>query len=314
MRRGGLACSALALSLLAPAEGTALSGFAPEARTLWLELGGTHWAADSQYAGPFGLGELGYEDGRDIGDRIPLSIDEDGGRFRSSTAFVAARVTPIASLSLGAYFPYLQVSELELPSTRTRTVGTGDAHVWAAYHAPPFGERVATTIAFHAKVPTTRASFESLSVPLSEGQVDLAVEQQTSWRPVAGLQISGSLLWRYRFAVERKTGGTQVRVKPGNETEVSVEVAGAPHPLLWLRATYAALFAQASEDRTVRGFVSAVEQRQVHNVELGAYFSFGDAIRVDGLALDAWVRHPLGGVDFLRGPSVGGGLAYTLPW
>ncbi|MFT6395298.1 MAG: hypothetical protein ACJAYU_000040 [Bradymonadia bacterium] len=36
--------------------------------------------------------------------------------------------------------------------------------------------------------------------------------------------------------------------------------------------------------------------------------------KADGIALDAWYRHPLGGVDYLRGGSVGLGLAYGFNW
>lgn len=301
--------------VFAPCSANAISGFAPQAQSAWVEFGWSNWSADSQYAGPFSPGELSYDGGVSLGDRVPISIDEDGGTFSSTSLYLSFRITPVARFSYGAYFPIQQVSVLELPSTRTTTAGTGDVFAWIAYELSRT-ERVGVSLFGHVKVPTTQTTFESLTVPLSEGQVDIAVEQQTTFAPIPQLHISGRLLWRYRFQVEQEVGGSGVTIKPGNETELGIEFAGAPQRDLWLRATYNGLFAQTSEDRTVAEFIGPRERRQLHTAEFGAYVNFGRWIheKTDGIALDAWYRHPLGGVDYLRGDAVGIGLAYGFNW
>lgn len=216
---------------------------------------------------------------------------------------------------MGGYFPFRQTSVLEIPSTRTTTVGTGDIFAWLAYEVLA-SERVGVSLSSHVKVPTTQTSFESLSVPLSEGQTDLGVAQTTTFSPISRLQLSARILWRYRFDVEQEIGDATVRIKPGNETELTAEIGGAAHRDLWLRATYTGLFAETSEDRSVDQLIAPRERRQLHTAELGAYVGFGRWIHqsLDGVALDTWYRHPLGGVDYLHGPSVGVGLAFGIDW
>ena len=300
---------------MTPDSAYAISGFAPSARSAWAELGWSRWAADSQYAGPFGAGELSYDGGVDIGERVPISIDEDGGTFVNTSLSLSVRVTPVRGFSVGAHFPIRQTSVLELPSTRTTTVGTGDVFSWLAYQVAAT-DHVGVSLSTHVKIPTTQATFESLSVPLSEGQTDIAFAQTTTFAPIDRLQLSARLLWRYRFAVKEELGGSVTRIKPGNETELTAEIGGAAHRDVWIRATYSGLFAETSEDRTVPTFIGARERRQLHNAELGAYVNFGRWIHAstDGMAVDAWYRHPLGGVDYLRGPSYGFGLAYGFDW
>ncbi|MFT6395297.1 MAG: hypothetical protein ACJAYU_000039 [Bradymonadia bacterium] len=102
-------------------------------------------------------------------------------------------MTQVERFSDGAYFPIQQTSVLELPSTRTTTAGTRDVFAWMAYEISET-ERVGVSLLGHVKIPTTQTSFESLTVPLSEGQADVAVEQQTTFAPTPQLHISGRLL------------------------------------------------------------------------------------------------------------------------
>ena len=305
----GIAVGAL---LLLSSPAAAIDGFVAEPG-LWAKVGWSTWSANEQYVGPFGQGELSFGGGRQLGDTVPISVDEGGGTFRTRSFTLDLRVDPTERLALGAHLSLWQTSVLELSTVRTTTNGTGDLYGYVSYALAPFDADVGTRIALLYKIPTTQTTFESLSVPLSEGQVDLGVEQSTSWRFAPRAMFSVRLAWRYRFAVEEDRGGTPVQIKPGNEAELGVEIAGDPLRSVWLRAGYNGMWAETSEDRTVTSLIGPRERRQIHNVELGMYWSFGALVApptsgtqsaLRGLALDTWARYPLGGRRLSAGAGV----------
>ena len=313
---GGAACAVVLLATLTAGPVSGTSGFVPSAGSIWVKIGYSFWSADERFAGPLNSADLSFDGGRDPGDRVPLKLDVEGANFTTQSIALNLEVTPVDRFVVGLYFPVFQRTEFDQATIRVITQGTGDLFGYAGVQLTPPGLAIGSSLYLHAKLPTTEVSFEDLSVPLSEGQVDLAVEQVTTWAIRHNLHLSGRLLYRVRFEVEQTVGDSVGRFKPGNETELGLEIGGAPTPALWLRASWNALLASATQDRSIEGDFLAIEQREVHNLEVGAYLQFGHWVAEDlrGVALDAWLRHPAAGSDYPVGPSFGIGLAYGFNW
>lgn len=298
-------------------------GFVPSEGSVWTAVAFERWSADERYAGPFGpdpafrgLDPANPGPQVEPGDTVPIKLDLPESRFATEAVIAKLRVAPLERLLVAVSFPAYRRSVFEQTGTRVTTEGTSDVFATAGYQLTPRGQAVGSALYAHVKVPTTEIELGDLSVPLSEGQVDLGVEQATTWAALPQLHITGSLLFRYRFEGSARVGGTKARVKPGDEMEAGIEVGGAPVQRVWIKTGYRGLWATASEDRTLANDIRPIEKRQIHWWQVGAYLSFGGwlAPALDGLALDLGLRYPLGGVDYLRGVAWSAGLAYGFDW
>jgi len=307
---------ALLIAAVLYSSSAAAQGFLPPEGTIWVKVGYTSWSADERYAGPFNPEDLRYDGGTEPGTAIPIKLDSEGSSFSSLSLGLNLQIVPIERFVIGAYFPVYQVSEFTQSDIVTTTTGTGDVFAYLGYQLTPEGIDIGNTMFLHLKLPTTEAELEDLSVPLSEGQLDLALESATTWALLPNLHLTGRLLYRWRTEATSQVGDVTARIKPGNETEVGIELGGAPTSWLWIRGGYRGLFASTQEDRTVANDILALEQRQIQSLEAGVYFQFGHWISpaIAGLALDTWYRHPVAGVDYLRGGMFGVGLAYGVNW
>ena len=294
-------------------------GYIPPAGTLWMAAGWEAWHARERFAGPFGA-DLNYRglDGQgpqlETGAPVPLKLDDPTAAYRTLAAVVKVRVVPLPRFMLRAALPVYQVSTFSQSGSRVTTRGSGDLFAFLGYQLTPYDGPVWTSLYLHAKFPTTRAQLGDLSVPLSEGQVDIGPEHATTWAILPQLWLTGRLQYRHRFEVVSRVGGTRVRIKPGDEFEAGLEVGGAPADWLWLQARYRGLWAAASEDRTLPSDHRALEKRQIHWLAADVYLKFGAWLSpaLDQLALDGKLQYPLCGVDFLRGVTYSLALAYQL--
>lgn len=299
------------------------SGFVPPQGNVWMSAAFERWSADERYAGPFGAdaGFRGLDPDNpgspiESGDVVPIKLDVPESRSSSEAVVVKLRVAPLERVLTGVTLPAYQRSVFEQTGTRVTTAGTGDVFLVAGYQLTPRDLAVGSALYAEAKLPTTQLEVEDLSVPLSEGQVDLGVEQATTWAVLPALHVTGRLLLRHRFEADAQVGGTRARIKPGDEMEAGVEVGGEPVRRVWLKTGYRGLWATASEDRTLARHIRPIEKRQIHWWQAGAYLGFGGWLgqALDGLALDLAFRYPLGGVDYLRGIAWSAGLAYGFDW
>lgn len=308
-RRGALAALSLALALVAvvsPARrGQAVSGYLPGPGTVWAKLGWFRWQADERWAGTFTTGAR-------AGSTVPI----DPGAARSAFDYWAltldAQVVPVERLVVGLFVPVHQRLSLRRDGDELVAEGLGDVALYAGYQVTPRGLEVASTFFVHVRIPGPPARLPGIPFPASEGQVDLGIENVSTWSITRDLHLSGRLGYRIRLPSER---AAQLG-DPGDETELGLELGGAPARRLWLRAGWAALFgrAQAVDPEVFGG--QAIFQREVHALEVGAYLQVGDWISDASapLSVDAWYRHPIGGRDYPVGGSFGVGLSYYWSW
>ena len=88
----------------------------------------------------------------------------------------------------------------------------GDARLKGAYQLNEDGP-VYTTLAIHVKIPTSSLPTAFETIPLGDGQWDLALEQTTTWALTPGVHADLRLLFRHRFPFE---DGERI-LKPGEE-------------------------------------------------------------------------------------------------
>lgn len=284
---------------------TFASGFVAPEGTIWMKVDYSRWTADSKFAGLF---DRDLRNGVDLGDRIPFD-SSTGGEFESDSIALSFNVVPLARWEIGGYIPFWQRSKFSDLAFSTVTTGTGDFRFYTGYQIANL-ENVATTVRAHVKIPTTTLPTEFDSVPLSEGQYDVAIEQTTTWAPASALHLTLGTLIRKRFAFTDENR----ELKPGDEAELTFEVGGSPLiSNLWIKAGYRGLWSTGNEDRSSQGAVTLSERRIVHELNVGAYVEWGSWIgeSLRGLAVDGGFVHAFDGTDFPAGPSWSVGLAYS---
>lgn len=300
----------MATVLVLPSLVAAQSAAPAGAGKLWLQAAMSYSQSDQRFAGPYRQGDLDYDGGRDVGDRIPISVDEDGGSFRllSGSLTLQAGLTP--RLTVGAYFPFWQSSLLALESIEVLRTGAGDLWTHAAYLLTPFAWRVKVAAVAELKIPLSRADFRVLSVPLSEGQTDVAAGAIGTWE-VGRAQLSAGLRYRYRAPVSTTVGAVALDVKPGDELEAHAEFGIAALPSLWLSAGWRSTWARVARQRALALEWEPTERRRLHAVEAGVYWTFLRSPALSSqLALSTFARVPVAGADMLSGPLVMVGLAW----
>lgn len=290
--------------LLVPREVMA-SGFVGEQGSVWVKLAYRSWQADETFAGP---NDRSLSDGIELGDRIVFD-PTTGGELRMQALEVQVEGVPYPGLKTGVYAPVVQQIVFENRNFETVTTGTGDVRPYVGYQLTPDGASAATTIHLRAKIPTTEIAVSSASVPLSEGQFDVGIDQTTSWRPVDRFELTLRTLFRYRAAGELPNSGEQY--KPGNETVIDVSAGGEPVESLWIQAMYSGLWSTGWESRE-SGTAGRSDFRMVQNAGAGVYWSFGDLLggAAEGLALDGAVVVPWTGRDYPAGPMWSAGVAW----
>jgi hypothetical protein len=296
---------AFILAFLLPAAASA-GGFASPKGTWWSKVDYSSWAADGKFAGLF---ERDLANGVELGDHIEFD-PSTGGSLDTQAVSLTTQFVPIDRLVLGLHLPAFQRVVFEDSTFISETTGVGDLRPSIGYQVTPSGMSAATIVALDAKIPLSSplAGFET--IPLSEGQYDFAVRQETSWAPVGRLMITGMTLFRRRtvFVDDDR------RIKPGDEAEASLSIGGAPLSVLWLSAGLHGLWSTGSEDRSNPGAVSLRDRRQIQSFMAGAYLSFGRWLptALHGLALDLSTRVPVSGQDYPSGASWAAGLAYEV--
>ena len=137
-------------------------------------------------------------------------------------------------LDMGMYLPLRQRSLLALETIEREQIGFGDLWVNAGWRITPDDLAISSRIITDLKIPLSKTDFEVLTVPLSEGQVDVAVGQMTTWKTEMGIHLTGGMKFRYRAPVTEQVGGVEYELKPGNEFELFAEVAGEALSNTWL--------------------------------------------------------------------------------
>lgn len=306
MRRGTYIAALFAALGLQIWPGSALaSGFAPDEGVLWLKLAYGRWTAEERFAGPF---DRNTGQGIEIGDRIPFEV-ATGGELLIETLSLTAVFSPLERLVVGIYAPVYQRAEFENLNLISTTEGTGDLRPWIGYQITPDGLDLATTVNAHLKIPVTELPRELESIPLGEGQYDVAVEAVTTWAALPRLHLSGRTLFRRRFEFD---DGDRV-IKPGDEFELGLDLGGGPTSWLWIRGGWSSLWSTGLEDRSGQGAVTLRERRQVHELFASAYVGLGGLVwkGLDGFALDVGAALPVAGQDYPAGPSWAAGLAWS---
>jgi len=299
------ALGALAAATLWSPPSARADGFVAPKGTLWTKIAYRNWFADRTFAGP--------EDPRvsevALGDAIPFDPSV-GGELELDAVEVQAEYVPLERLVVGVYFPVVQNIRFENETRLTETTGTGDIRPYVGYQITSPDSKASTTLYLRPKIPTTEFEVSEVTVPLSEGQFDLGVEQVTSWRPIPKLQFTGSTMFRYRFAGEFPGSGAEF--KPGNEFVVRGIIGGQPVETLWLKGGYNALWSTGLENRET-DTPERSDFRSFQQVIGGAYWNWGRFLggEAEGLALDASITYPFAGRDYPKGITWALGLAWS---
>ena len=307
-----LAAAAVFLTLSVYHEAAAETGMSRAPGELWTQVSVSHWSSDQRFAGPYGQGDLTYDGGREVGDRLPLSIDERGGEFLAQNIALSASLGVTERLDFGAYLPLHQRSLLTLETVEVERRGVGDLWLHGGWRVTPHDSPVSSRVVTDLKVPLSQTSFEVLTVPLSEGQFDLALGQVTTWKSPVGVYLTGGMKFRYRAPVTQEVGAVEFQLKPGNEFVLLAELAGEPLPNTWLSLSWRSALAQTSEGQSLSGRPEPRERRELHSLGLGSYISVGRWLptSLEGLAISANAKVPVAGVDQLAGPNFTIGLAW----
>jgi hypothetical protein len=298
----GLAAVVSAVGM--PAEADAADGFVGSQGDLWAKVAYRTWSADRTFAGP---NDRNVFDDVALGDRIEFD-PTTGGQMEMDALEVQVEGVPLPRLKVGGYMPVVQRIRFENANFETVTTGTGDVRPYVGYQITEDGE-AATTVHVRGKIPTTSLSVEAASVPLSEGQFDLAVDQTTSWRPIQDLQLTMRTMFRYRAPGRLPSSGEAY--KPGDEMVLDGIVGGAPVETVWVKAGYRGLWSTGWESRE-SGTAGRSDFRMVQELTGGVYWSVGDLVggALEGFAVDASVTWPWTGRDYPAGLSWAVGLAW----
>lgn len=315
MRRSSVVQFAVVLALLAPNAANAQTAFPAGEGTIWAQTAVTYSASELRFAGPYRQGDLDYDGGRSVGDRIPISTDEDGGEFRFTAATISLRAGLTPRLSVGAYLVGIQRSVLSLETLEVQRTGVGDLWTEVAYLVTPLEWKLKFAPVVNVKVPLSRADFEVLSVPLSEGQVDIAFGGVATWVFASRANLSVGSRYRVRTPVTSEVGAVELEVDPGDELELHGQVSVAPIPSVWLTAGWRSTLATDARRRVEPFDWEPTEQRRLHALELSAYWTFLSLEQWrSAFALSAFAQFPIAGVDMLAGPVFSGGLAWQFNW
>jgi hypothetical protein len=265
-----------------------------------------HWYADEAFAGP---NDRATNEGVAIGDPIPFDR-QTGGEFEMVALEAQVVSVPVERLEVGVYMPVVQHVRFENANFRTVTTGTGDVRPHVGWQVTPAGGEAATTLALRAKLPTTRLEVDAEAVPLSEGQVDLAVEQATSWDPHPRLRLTGVTLFRYR--APGRLPDRDDTYKPGDEMVLRASVGASPLETVWVQAGYRGLWSTGWE---LREGTSAGRSRfrSTQEVRGGIYWKWGALVGggLHGFALDTSINWPVAGTDYPRGPTWAAAIAWS---
>lgn len=242
----------------------------------------------------------------ELGD--PIEFDPSTvGEFETSSFGVNMRFSPHDRMQVGVFMPAWQVTTFRDSTFESTSRGTGD--IWSFVSWKLFaGERAATALALQVKTPTTSLPRAFETVPLSEGQFDVAIEHSSTWNPVGPLFLTLNTLLRHRFPF--KDGDREP--KPGDEAEIGLGVGVGATEWLWLEARYDVLASAGFQDRSGRGAVSLADRRRIQTASFGTYTKFGRLIAdpIDGLAVDLRMTLPVTGQDYPVGLSYTAGLAW----
>ncbi len=293
-------------------EAAAETGFSRPPGQLWSQISVSHWSSDERFAGPYGQGDLTYDGGREVGDRLPISIDERGGTFVAQNIALTTSLGVTNRLDVGGYLPLRQRSVLTLESGEVENTGVGDLWLHGGWRITPDDASVSSRVVTELKIPLSETSFEVLTVPLSEGQLDVALGQVTTWSSEVGVHLTGGMKFRYRAPVTQEVGAVEFQLKPGNEFVLLAEVAGEPLSNTWLSLSWRSTLAQTSEGQSLSGSPEPRERREIHSLGLGTYVSVGRWLppSLTGLAISGNAQLPVAGVDQLAGPTLTAGLAW----
>jgi hypothetical protein len=303
----GLILSLQAL-LLAPALASAATftigdGFSQDVGVVWSKVSYISWRADERFAG---TSERDLTRGVELGERVPFDRAL-GGQLRTRSLYVNLLVAPVEDLEIGVDFAPYQYLRFENDNTVSTSAGTGDIWSHAAYELLSTNN-AATKLGLQFKIPTTSIPRDEFTVPLSEGQYDLAVEHATTYMPVDKLHLTVQTALRHRFPGD----DNGAKFKPGNEAQFGFKVGGAPISRVWLKGGYETLWASGWESRGGRGAVSTEDKRILHEINGAAYVKVGDLMTpaLSGLALDAWLEYPVAGQNLPAGLKWSVGLAW----
>lgn len=313
----GSICIVAAAVAVGTPRAAAADGFVEPVGSIWVKAGYRSWFADREFAGP---NDRNRSDSVELGDPIPFDSTVGGGEIQARSFELQLFVVPLERLEVGLFMPVWQQLRFSNANFRTVTTGTGDVRAQVGYQITPPDLPAATTVSTHLKIPTTQLEVDVRDVPLSEGQVDLAFQQATSWAPIPRLRLTGTTMFRYRFP-GRFPGRTDT-YKPGNEMVASLDVGGGPVDWLWLQGGVYALWSTGWELREGGG-ASRSEFRAFQEVRGTVYWQWGELIggsegALSGFAVDASVAWPFAGRDYPRGLNWAVALAWggrvALPW
>ncbi len=317
--RAALAAAAAAcvLVLVAPSPAHAsgfmlTNGFAPPAGHVWAKLSYAQWHADKEFAGVLDRNTF---DGVHIGDVRPFN-DNTMGEVDTHSMGVNLVFAPLERIQIDAYMAPVQQVHFRNTEYDSRAIGTGDVFVAAGYQLVPSPATIATSLGLQVKIPTTPLPKSTESLPLTEGQYDIALEQASTWVPTHSMQVTLRTLVRHRFEFQDATR----RIDPGDEAELGLSVGGGPLSWLWLSGGYAGLWSTGTVDLSGGGPGDIQQIRQLHELWAGTYIKWGELFSnsLSELALDASVRYPIAGRDYPQGLTVSVGLAwggqFRLPW
>jgi len=279
----------------------------------------------SAYAGPWtlGAGEIGIKESLGLwrtdrkfassldqqlvfGDRAPVQRGEaipfdpsTGGVLTTASAHTGIRLGLLSWLEAQAHMQALWMDFDTSPvDTVDASIGPGDLSLGLQARLPTPG-RVALAARLETKLPTGDFDPSAYSVPLTEGQADVAAT------------VSGGLsLWPYGYAVAEvgyrwRLENPENRLRPGDELRALVE-AGAHLP--WSLGSKLYLDALLGLPGAAQRFdvVTPLPRRRL--------LAVGGAIwwhATEALTLDVNLRWLAAGEDYPTGVQLLGGVAWV---
>lgn len=290
-------------------------GFSEKPGHVWGEASYIYWNADKKFAGP---SRRNRTQSIELGD--PVSFTPTGEATAVSKGyFVNLAAVPFPRTELRVNFAPRQ-TVIYAPDNSDQIATTGPSDVWtsAAYELTEPGGKVGTKLGIQAKFPMTELPTSDLDVALGSGQLDIAVEQATTWAPSSALHLTFRTVFRHRFPYRRDGQ----RLKPGDETQIGFEVGGAPlrsiwkaPPVnIWTKLGYRGLWGLPTQQRSGKGAIGLKDPRQLHEISGGIYITdWASTVHpeLETLALDVWYSEAVAGQTLPTGQTFKIGLAWS---
>ncbi|MEZ4459647.1 MAG: hypothetical protein R3E66_07920 [bacterium] len=302
----------LGLLLAVVAQSTSWAqGFTPAADSLWMKVGYGYARASEDFSG---VDDQLYEDVA-LGTRKPFRSRQGelvGGTLQIHEITFDAVWAPADGWVVGGFVPLFKAVRYENPRPFSTSANQpGDVVVFGGRRLTPGEFRDFGATAFvKAKVPTSFKFPYTNEALTGEGQFDVSGALAVTYAIASTLHLNASVEARYRFPFDGAGG----YVEPGNELETSVSVGGSPVSGVWVSAGLNGLWATPFRVRPDGQTTTETKMERRFSTAMASvyWYGLGTLVGTPGLALDAWTKVPIAGVDYpvLYSGGLGVAMAY----